>query len=116
MNRSHVLMAAFAGLLAPLVLGACSRSDDASPDSAVARGQAVYKSVCLACHAPNPADAGTLGPPIAGSSRELIEARVVHAAYPEGYTPKRITKVMPAFPQLAESIDDLAAYLAQAGN
>jgi mono/diheme cytochrome c family protein len=107
---------AFAGLLAPLVLAGCSRSEDVSTDPAVARGHEVYKSVCLACHAPNPVDAGSLGPPIAGSSRALIEARVIHADYPNGYTPKRSGKTMPAFPNLAGSIDDLTAYLAQAGH
>ena len=46
-----------------------------------------------------------------GSSRELLEARVVQGNYPPGYTPKRPSKVMPPRPDLAPSIPDLAAYL-----
>ena len=46
-----------------------------------------------------------------GSSRELIEARVVRGAYPPGYTPKRPSAIMQPMPSLAGSVDDLAAYL-----
>jgi len=56
-----------------------------------------------------------VGPDVAGSSRELLEARVLHLSYPPGYKPKRATHVMTAMPQLAPKIDDLAAYLAEAG-
>ena len=52
-----------------------------------------------------------MGPAVKGSSPELLEARVLHASYPFGYMPKRETKVMPARPDLAPSIRDLAAYL-----
>ena len=67
---------------------------------------------CIVCHNPDPTKPGAAGPEIAGSSRELIEARVLHAAYPPGYTPKRTTRAMVALPYLAAQIDDLAAYLA----
>jgi hypothetical protein len=53
-----------------------------------------------------------VGPPVKGASRALLEARLLHAGYPPGYTPKRSSAVMPAMPQLAASIPDLAAYLA----
>ena len=66
---------------------------------------------CVACHNPDPARDGTLGPAVKGASRELIEARVVRAAYPPGYAAKRTTKVMPPRPDLAAAIGDLAAYL-----
>jgi len=95
-----------------LALAGCS-GDDGAAETAVTRGERVYKNVCLACHAADPSQDGTLGPAIAGSSRELIEARVVHGSYPEGYTPKRNSQVMPKLPHLANSIDDLAAYLNQ---
>ena len=54
-----------------------------------------------------------MGPDIAGSSRELIEARVVQGKYPPGYTPKRSSGIMPPFPDLAENVDDLTAYLSE---
>ncbi len=78
-------------------------------------GEIVYKNVCVACHNADPSQLGSLGPAIAGSSRELLEARVVHGTYPAGYTPKNPGNVMPKFPHLAGSIDALAAYLAEDG-
>jgi hypothetical protein len=54
---------------------------------------------------------GPLGPEVKGSPRDLIEARVLRAEYPVGYTPKRPTTLMQPLPQLAGNIDDLAAYL-----
>ena len=71
-----------------------------------------YFQVCIACHNAKPSLDG-LGPPIAGSSRALIEARVVYGTYPTGYQPKRKSLAMPAFPNLAGNVDDLAAYLAE---
>jgi len=79
---------------------------------AAERGKTTYFTVCIACHNAKPT-LDALGPPIAGASRELLEARVVHGKYPPGYEPKRQSQAMPAFPQLAGSIDDLAAYLAE---
>jgi hypothetical protein len=58
--------------------------------------------------------AGKPGPEIAGSSRELVEARVLHVAYPPGYTPKRKTNTMRAMPRLAAEIDNIVAFLAAA--
>lgn len=75
------------------------------------RGRSVYMANCTACHGMDPTQPGGLGPPIAGASRELVEARVLHAAYPEGYTPKRDTKLMVALPHLKDEIDALTAFL-----
>ena len=102
---------AVAALLAltAVTLGACSKSETLTP---VARGRQVYLANCVVCHNPDPREPGPQGPEVAGSSRELIEARVVHASYPPGYTPKRTTKAMVALPHLQSRIDDLAAFLA----
>ena len=75
------------------------------------RGLRVYRVNCTACHNVDPAVDGSVGPAIKGSSRELIEARVLRAEYPPGYTPKRDSKLMPAQPHLAKDIDALAAFL-----
>jgi len=102
-------------LLLPLIAcgsAACSSSADLSP--LAQQGQRVYQNVCIACHNGDPTQDGSAGPAIAGSSRELIEARVLHAAYPPGYTPKRQSNVMPRFEYLSDQIDALAAYLAEA--
>jgi mono/diheme cytochrome c family protein len=75
------------------------------------KGKETWLAQCIACHNPDPAKDGPLGPAVKGSSRELLEARVVQGTYPPGYTPKRPSRVMPPRPDLASSIPDLAAYL-----
>lgn len=76
------------------------------------QGRQYYLSSCIACHNSDPTLDGALGPPVAGSSAELLEARVMRAEYPEGYTPKRDTRVMVAMPFLEKQLPALAAYLA----
>jgi mono/diheme cytochrome c family protein len=105
-------VAACAAALAAL-LGCSERRDTASLSEAARRGRAVYQGVCVACHHPDPGQEGALGPAVARSSRELLEARVVRGTYPPGYTPKRPSQAMPAFPHLAERVDDLATFLAE---
>ena len=100
-----------------LVVGlaaACSPDSDqgGSPKSAEwQRGRATYLANCVACHNNDPSKEGPIGPAIQGSSKELVESRVLTTSYPEGYKPKRPTKVMPQFPFLKEEIPYLAEYL-----
>jgi len=91
-----------------VLLGGCSESSD---DPLAQRGRQVYLSQCTQCHAVDPSQSGPVGPPVKGSPRELLEARILRAAYPPGYKPKRRTSVMPAQPALAPEIPALAAYL-----
>jgi mono/diheme cytochrome c family protein len=93
-----------------MLLGACK----AKPRTPAQVGRVIYMTNCVVCHNPDPNLPGSQGPAIAGSSRELIEARVVHLTYPPGYKPKRTTHAMRAFPQFADKIDDLTAFLAEA--
>jgi mono/diheme cytochrome c family protein len=102
-RRVGVLLAA-AGLTA-----ACSESRPLDP--AAERGRQIYLAQCIACHNTDPSLPGAVGPEIRGSSRELLEAKVVRGTYPPGYTPKRPTKIMPPQPGLAPDIPDLAAFL-----
>jgi mono/diheme cytochrome c family protein len=71
----------------------------------------VFLAQCATCHGPDPAQAGPIGPAVKGSSRELLEAKVLRGAYPPGYVPKRPTKVMPPLPALADDVGPLADYL-----
>jgi mono/diheme cytochrome c family protein len=103
-SRAQALL----GAAAALALAACGR-EQLSPEAE--RGRQVYLSQCTACHASDPAQPGPVGPAIKGSSRELLEAKVLRGTYPPGYTPKRTTAVMPPQPQLAPEIDALAPYL-----
>jgi mono/diheme cytochrome c family protein len=77
------------------------------------QGRRVYVANCTACHHVDPTRDGTLGPAVAGSSRELIESRVLGAKYPDGYRPKRDTALMQPLPYLKNEIAALAAYLAK---
>jgi len=79
----------------------------------IAQGRSIYMGNCTACHNMNPSQDGSLGPAITGASRELVEARVLHNTYPDGYTPKRTTTLMIALPHLADDIDALTAFLDQ---
>jgi mono/diheme cytochrome c family protein len=108
-SRLPTILAALAIAIATAT--ACSEEKEVGGDPAVARGRQVYLGLCTACHNADPAKDGTAGPAIAGSSRELLEARVVHGGYPPGYTPKRPSQIMPRFPQLAGEIDALHAFL-----
>jgi mono/diheme cytochrome c family protein len=75
------------------------------------RGRQVFLAQCVSCHGPDPAQAGPLGPALKGSSKALLEAKVLNGAYPPGYAPKRTTTVMPPLPALAADIPALADYL-----
>ncbi len=97
-----------AGVLA-LLVAACPKAED----TAVARGRRAYMGTCITCHNADPALDGPVGPAVKGASKALLEARLLHAAYPSGYRPKRETHTMPVLPQVAGSIDDLAAFLSQ---
>jgi mono/diheme cytochrome c family protein len=96
---------------------ACSKEAEQSPqgakDPSWERGRAIFVANCVACHNNDPSRDGPIGPAIKGSSKELLEARVLSTTYPPGYKPKRPTKVMPQFPFLKNEIPHLAAYLAK---
>jgi len=107
------VLAAFS--VTSVALTACNGGDKPAADPAKAladKGRTLYTLRCASCHNPgDPTKDGALGPAIAGSSRELLDARVNHAAYPEGYTPKRETKLMQKLPHTPEELDALTAYL-----
>ena len=86
--------------------------DTRSEAELVEAGRAVYMGNCIACHNPDARVDGALGPSVAGASLELIEARVLRSEYPEGYTPKRDTRVMVALPHLEPKLKELTVYLA----
>lgn len=101
------------GLLLTLLVCACTE-DDSALSPAARRGHAVYVAACGSCHHPRkPWEEGPIGPAIAGSTRELLEAKVLHGHYPPGYRPKRNTHSMPLQAYLKDRIGDLAAYLSE---
>jgi mono/diheme cytochrome c family protein len=95
--------------LALIALAGCSEQPKLSAQGE--RGRQIYQAQCIACHNPDPAKAGPIGPDVRGSSEELLRAKVLSGSYPPGYAPKRATKVMQPIPQLANDIPALAEYL-----
>ncbi len=98
----------------PFILLSCDKKETTKVgpvDPLVDRGRAVYLSTCIACHNPDPTQNGAIGPSVSGSSLELLEARILHAKYPDGYKPKRETAQMPPFPELKDDIPALHAFL-----
>ncbi len=91
--------------------GEDSKPSGTAADGDAGRGRLVYLAQCTACHAIDPAKDGPVGPAVKGSSRALLEAKVLRGSYPPGYTPKRNTVVMPQQPQLGPAIPDLDAFL-----
>lgn len=112
-NKMFSLIAVilFASLLS------CTKSSDGqgrlvlAQDDQLKRGKSIYLSSCTACHNSNPTLPGAVGPDVAGSSLELITARVLRAEYPPGYKPKRSSKLMTALPHLKEELPALSAFL-----
>ena len=100
---------AIAGTLATVFDG-CGESGG---DPLAARGRQLYLGQCVQCHSADPATAGPVGPAVKGASRELLEAKIIRGEYPQGYAPKRPTRIMPPQPTLAPDIPALAAYLRQ---
>jgi mono/diheme cytochrome c family protein len=103
----------FAGVLT-LALGlvSCTKNQPANTQNPlVTRGRVIYSTNCTACHHQNPKLPGSIGPDVYGSSLELLTARMLKAAYPAGYTPKRSTAQMVALPHLEKEIEALHQYL-----
>lgn len=99
-------------ILIAIAAMACAGDSEESGDPAVARGEKIYRNICVVCHNADPNKAGALGPAIAGASRELLGAKLLRGEYPAGYTPQRNTQQMPRFDFLEPNLDDIAAFLA----
>lgn len=92
----------------PVTLPAAAAATDLAK-----RGKIAYMNYCIACHASDPAKDGALGPAVAGSSSELLRSRVLDATYPEGYQPKRPTRIMQKMPHVEADLEALHVFLNQ---
>lgn len=106
-------LAVVLALVASIAIGTGCKQRKLTP---LERGRLVYNTTCVECHNRDPNLAGVKGPPIAGSSRELIEARILSLSYPPGYKPKRTTHEMRKLPNLKPDIDNLAVFLQAAAS
>lgn len=80
-------------------------------DALIKKGRSVYVAQCTACHNTDPSKDGAIGPSVAGSTLELLEARILRAEYPATYSPKRKTKQMAPLPHLKADLPAIYAYL-----
>ena len=109
--RRLVLTVAVCLVLA--LLSACGEKVEEVTGPDPARGRRLYIATCIVCHNIAPSKPGSQGPPIKGSSVELLEAKVLRKTYPPDYKPQRTTSAMPTYPQVRKRIPDIAAFLAQ---
>lgn len=100
-----------AGTSSPIAEAPSPVPEALTTEELVKAGRAAYNANCIACHSLDPAQDGALGPAIAGASLALLEARVLRVEYPDGYVPKRTTRVMVPLPHLEPRLVELAAYL-----
>jgi mono/diheme cytochrome c family protein len=114
MKNTKIVAKAGIAMLAPFFMIAIAGCGKSVPRTPAIQGRIVYMTNCVVCHNADPTQPGSQGPPIAGSSRELVEDRVLHLQYPPGYTPKRTTHAMRPLPQLAPQIDNIVAFLDEA--
>jgi mono/diheme cytochrome c family protein len=112
---SHRRAALILGAVFPvflLALSACNKQELAPGQARIQKGRTLYTLRCASCHHPaDPRRDGSLGPAIAGSSRALLEARILRAEYPPGYAPKRATQLMPRLTATPEELEALHAFL-----
>jgi hypothetical protein len=118
MGRASRTSAGVAALAALACSGLCLNCSGGNPaprlSDAAERGRTAFASYCIPCHdAANPHNRGLLGPPVARSSKELLEARVLRGEYPPGYEPKQTGNTMVKLPHVAQHLDDIAAFLAE---
>jgi mono/diheme cytochrome c family protein len=103
-------LAALVGASLVVTLAGCS--DPGAPrDPAAERGRQIFLAQCIACHNADPSLPGAVGPPVLGSSQDLLAAKLLKGTYPPGYTPKRPTTLMPLQPGLEPDVPNLAAFL-----
>ena len=88
-----------------------SNATSVTDSPSAGRGKTIYQTQCIACHNSDPRKPGSIGPEVYGASLELLEARILRAEYPSGYTPKRATKSMVPLPHLKNDLPSIHLYL-----
>ena len=77
----------------------------------IQEGKRIYMSTCAQCHNTNPHKPGSIGPDLYSTPEKVFYTKVPEGKYPEGYKPKRSTKVMPKFKHLTNRIDMIYNYI-----
>ena len=92
-------------------LWACQPTSPAQNNPLLQQGRTTYLSQCISCHNSDPKKDGAMGPAVFGSSRELLEARIMKGTYPENYAPKRSSTIMQPLPHLKKDLEALTIFL-----
>jgi mono/diheme cytochrome c family protein len=81
----------------------------------IEQGRRLYISNCISCHNKDPNLKGALGPEMVDAPLEVMTSKIMTGVYPEklpeGYIPKRKTKIMKAIPKLKEDIPAIYAWV-----
>ena len=77
----------------------------------IEKGRMVYFANCVSCHNNNPKKPGSIGPEVYGASIDVLTQKIVFGKYPENYSPKRTSKIMPLMPHLKKEISNLHAFI-----
>ena len=77
----------------------------------IEKGRTVYFANCVSCHNNNPKKPGSLGPEVYGVSTDVLTQKIISGKYPENYSPKRKTKIMPLMPHFNKDISNLHAFI-----
>ena len=77
----------------------------------IEKGRMVYFANCVSCHNNNPKKPGSIGPEVYGASIDVLAQKIVFGKYPENYSPKRTSKIMPLMPHLKKEISNLHAFI-----
>lgn len=116
-DRSTITLVILLIALVAVGIFVATRTEDevGMPKTAFEVGKRMYRSICIACHHPDPSKqygtAAAFGPPIAGSTLELLEMRVLSTSYPKGYKPKRNTQLMTTFKMTDAQLAGLHTYV-----
>ena len=81
----------------------------------IEKGKTIYLAQCTKCHNKDPNVKGSIGPEMVDAPIEVMRAKVATGRYPEplpeGFVPKRKTKLMTKFPQYVKDVPSIHAYV-----
>jgi len=79
------------------------------------KGKQIYISTCIRCHNKDPNIKGSIGPELTDAPLEVMQHKVASGRYPdvlpEGFVPKRKTKLMTKFTQHIPDVPSIHAYI-----